>query len=191
MNLFRTLPIGAAALALLAACGGADNKAATPAKPAASESTVRPARTTAAPATKAAHSGDLTPAEVAAHLADNGLGCDDYADKAPDREATTLAPAPKLTEGTCTINGVPASVEVFADKGQAKMALAQIKTVYREMLVAFGAEEMAWVIAGPDDRVWVVYEDSEETQPKPTDEQRAMLDDAADVLNGKVFTFEP
>jgi hypothetical protein len=136
--------------------------------------------------------GDLTPAAVAAQLADEGLGCDDYADKIPEETTMTLAPAPEVEEGTCTINGVPADLGVYADEDAAEMATAQMETVYRELMVAFGVEEIAWVIAGPDDRVWVSPAGGDlGTQPKPTDEQLAMLDEVADALDGEVTTFEP
>jgi hypothetical protein len=138
-------------------------------------------------------SDDLTPAAVASQLAEEGLGCEDYADAVvdPDETAMTLAPAVESAEGTCTINGVSATIGVFPDEDAVEMARAQIETVYRQMMVAFGIEELAWAFAGPDDRIWISYEDAGEGQTKPTDEQLAMLDDVADALDGEVFTFEP
>jgi hypothetical protein len=81
---------------------------------------------------------------------------------------------------------------VYADANAVEMANAQMDTVYRQLLVAFGVEEIAWVVAGPDDRVWVSpAAEDEGTQPKPTEEQLAMLDEVADAVDGEVVTFEP
>jgi hypothetical protein len=71
------------------------------------------------------------------------------------------------------------------------MGKAQIETVYRDFMVAFGIEELAWVVAGPDDRVWVGADTGDEVQPTPTDEELAMLDAVADALDGEIFKFEP
>jgi hypothetical protein len=205
-------------IAWIAGCGGDDDDdsaatdATAPVETAAETTGVSPASTsspedeTRAPPTTTADTAaatteateppsdsDLTPTAVAAQLAEAGLGCDDYTDVVadPDEPAMTLAPAVESADGTCTINGVPAEIGIFPDADSVAMARAQLETVYRQLMVAFGVEEVAWAVAGPDDRIWISYEDTGEGQTKPSDEQLAMLEEVADALDGEIVTFEP
>jgi hypothetical protein len=211
---FVTLVLG---IASITGCGGDDDDASdapTSAGETTSPATAAPPASTSAPSGSSSpsttpadtseettavtepssDSDELSPAAVAADLAESGLGCDDFAETVDDPNETdpTLAPEPEGDEGTCTVAGIPVTIGVWADEDAVEMFEAQVETIYRQYLVAFGIEEIAWVQAGPDDRIYVSAVGSDEqVQTKPTDEELAMLDDVADALDGEVHTFEP
>jgi hypothetical protein len=140
---------------------------------------------------------DVTVEQVAAMIAAAGLGCSDISITADDPGSTTmtLAPAPEMTEGTCTASdGTPLGITVAADADQARIAEAQL-TLYAPMMAAFGVLEIAYVEAGPDKRVWVAVDtpDTEQgtaPQARPSAANLDLLDDIADVIDGTVRRIE-
>lgn len=136
---------------------------------------------------------DLSLQGVASVLTAAELGCTDMTEKPTgDDTSITLLPPPETTEGTCTlVGGRTITVSVAADADQVRIATAQLE-VYGPMMVAFGVLEVAYVVAGPDDRVWVSFESVDGTTvPKPTEADMAGLELLAEVLNGEVRTFTP
>ena len=98
-----------------------------------------------------------------------------------------MMPEPESDKGTCTVAGEPIEINVYVDEDAVDMVEAQIETMGQAFMVAFGIKEMAIVVAGPDDRVQIGIGELTE-DGRPTDEQKAILEDVADELDGDVET---
>ena len=80
---------------------------------------------------------------------------------------------------------------MLADDEAVEMANAQLDTVVKEYMKAFGVEEIQFVRAGPDDRVLVSVSNLDSSTLAMTDEQKDITMDVADALDGEVVTIEP